>query len=817
MRGWVPRADLLAERLGRAYDRLLDGLVSVTAGIGKRSEDVTEGASGWLGRLLLRVDRDPRVALAGGLVGGWLILAPITGHHGMTLSLPAAGLIVLAVVAPTAGLTGIVAIVAFRPPDVLADVLAGVGYAPTLAFAILLGCLIRLLLERPTLRARLVPLAITFYGAASLYAYLRVGGTMDPAQELFCNSRIVLIGAGLALLLSAIYLGTRMGRSVLYGTVLVAGSVVAVMGLITWAPELLTTFGSTDFLRTTDYTGRAFGPFFGPNYFGVCEAMIFVFIVAWPAGPSSRWWMIARLVAGICAGTAVTLSMARGAVLAAEVGLVMLAFQRGRRAGLVGLVAAIGFLLVIYPRFVDWRLGITFGSDLIRAHQALDESTGWRLDTLVAGLNLFRDNPIFGVGFGQFHFLSPRYLGPDVGITYSHDWYVNVLAEQGLIGFSAFMLMLLGIGWTLLRSAAVGAAGMLAVFSVFLFSCLSAEPVSDLQTTGIFWVILGLGLATAPAAGNRGRSPVESPPLDAERLERWRRLEPRCLSCGDLLHLDARQFECPRGDATYPVICGIPRFVESEDYAASFGFEWLRHRRTQVDSASGLDRSYTAFRAKTGLGPDDLAGKRVLDVGVGSGRFAEIAASMGAAEVVGIDLTRAVDAAGENLGSRALIAQADLMRLPFPDGSFDVVFSIGVLHHTPDTRAAVEAIARLVKPGGVLAVWVYHPAPWHKSSDLYRRVTTRMSERSLYRLSGLASNVAALYRIPLAGKGFYMLLPVSSEHEREWRVLDTFDWYAPKYQWKHTVPEVVGWFRALGFEEVEPQAIRTSVRGRRPA
>ena len=487
--------------------------MSVTAGIGQRSEDVTEGASGWLGRLLLRVDRDPRVALVGGLVGGWLILAPITGHHGMTLSLPAAGLILLAVVAPTAGLTGIVAIVAFRPPNVLADVLAGVGYAPTLAFAILLGCLIRLLLERPTLRARLVPLAITFYGAASLYAYLRLGGAMDPAQELFSNSRMVLIGAGLALLLSAIYLGTRMGRSILYGTVLVAGSVVAIMGLITWVPDLLTTFGSTTFLLTTRHTGRAFGPFDGPNDFGACEALVFVFIVAWPAGPSSRWWMLARLVAGICAGTAVTLSMSRGPVLAAEVGLVMLAFQRGRRTGLIGLVLAATFLLLVFPRFVDWRLGITYGSDLAGAHQALDESTGWRLDTLVAGLNLFRDNPIFGVGFGQFRSFSPAYLPPDAGITNAHNWYVNVLAEQGLVGFSAFMLMLLGIGWTLLRSAAVGAGGMLAVFSVFLFNCATIELVADLQTAGILWVLLGVGLATALAAGKRPLSPLATPRL----------------------------------------------------------------------------------------------------------------------------------------------------------------------------------------------------------------------------------------------------------------------------------------------------------------
>jgi 2-polyprenyl-3-methyl-5-hydroxy-6-metoxy-1,4-benzoquinol methylase len=125
----------------------------------------------------------------------------------------------------------------------------------------------------------------------------------------------------------------------------------------------------------------------------------------------------------------------------------------------------------------------------------------------------------------------------------------------------------------------------------------------------------------------------------------------------------------------------------------NFSLEWTRHRLTQLDDATHHE-SEERFRIKTGFAPDDLKGKLVLDVGCGAGRFSEVALRWGAT-VVGIDLSLAVDSAYVNLDSRSQfhVALADIFRLPFKSESFDVIFSLGVLHHTPDTAQAFRQVA----------------------------------------------------------------------------------------------------------------------------
>ena len=295
----------------------------------------------------------------------------------------------------------------------------------------------------------------------------------------------------------------------------------------------------------------------------------------------------------------------------------------------------------------------------------------------------------------------------------------------------------------------------------------------------------------------------------------------RCPQCGGTLTTEgARELTCANGHR-YPLEGGIPRFTPPSSYADSFGYQWTTFRRTQLDDAVQAESEAT-FAEKTGLTPDDVKGKNVLDVGCGMGRFADVVARWGARTVIGMDLSRAVEAAAENLEryEGAHVVQADVFAPPFAPSSFDLVFSIGVLHHTPSTARAVASVARLVAPGGTLVVWLYsrHLRSNHLGSEILRPVTSRMSQERLLRvvrwtvprMDRIHERVGRL-SLPLR-----VVLPTSTHGDPEWRILDTFDWYSPRYQWKHTNDEVTGWFRRLGFTDLWVGPAPVSVRGRRP-
>lgn len=297
----------------------------------------------------------------------------------------------------------------------------------------------------------------------------------------------------------------------------------------------------------------------------------------------------------------------------------------------------------------------------------------------------------------------------------------------------------------------------------------------------------------------------------------------RCLSCRGCLEESESGVLCVDCGQKYPLIDGVVRFVDQQQYAGSFGFQWHVHARTQLDDEQS-NRSERNFRQRTGFRPQDLAGKLVLDVGCGMGRFADVAVRWGA-RVVGIDLSLAAEVAARNLAGRsATILQADVFQLPFAAESFDFIYSIGVLHHTPDCERAFKVLPGLLKPGGRIAIWLYSRYnAWYRMSDVYRRVTRRMPARMLYTI---CYGVVPLYgihqvlkRIPLVGRpassALAYLIPMAFHPDRRWRILDTFDWYSPWYQSKHTYEEVFRWFESCGLEDLRVIEQPIAVQGRR--
>ena len=257
--------------------------------------------------------------------------------------------------------------------------------------------------------------------------------------------------------------------------------------------------------------------------------------------------------------------------------------------------------------------------------------------------------------------------------------------------------------------------------------------------------------------------------------------------------------------AEYPVRGGVPRLA-GEGYAASFGRQWNRY-----DVARDAEDEAT-FAVKTGIDPRALAGKLVLDAGCGGGRYARLAGRFGA-RVIGVDLSTAVDKAAalcEELPGVA-IAQADLLDLPLAERAFDLAYSIGVLHHSPDPRRAFAEVAARVKPGGRLAVWLYRkntpPQEWLNSA--LRAVSTNVPPRAL---EALCAGLGALGGVPLANRALNKVANFSNHPDMTLRVCDNFDWYAPKYQSHHTVEELSGWFRAEGFDDL--RVLRPAKAGR---
>ena len=230
----------------------------------------------------------------------------------------------------------------------------------------------------------------------------------------------------------------------------------------------------------------------------------------------------------------------------------------------------------------------------------------------------------------------------------------------------------------------------------------------------------------------------------------------------------------------FPIANGIPRLLSraaglhgsngvvdrnqrmQRKTAESFGFEWTHFSEMYPEWESNFREYMFPLTAES------FRGKKVLDAGCGIGRHAYYAAHYGA-EVWAVDISDAVEVAARNTqGTGAHVIQADLNHLPFPPESFDLVYSMGVLHHLPDPESAFRYLLSFVKPGGEFRMFLYWtPEQQPIKSVLLRAVsalrmlTVRMPHRLLYPLSYVAAFLVwtcfvwpyrACARIPMLSK-----------------------------------------------------------------
>lgn len=293
------------------------------------------------------------------------------------------------------------------------------------------------------------------------------------------------------------------------------------------------------------------------------------------------------------------------------------------------------------------------------------------------------------------------------------------------------------------------------------------------------------------------------------------------------------ELRCEKCGEKYPVINGIPRFVKSDNYASSFGYQWNLFRKEQLDSYNGTTLSADRLWSETGWRKEDLKGKWVLDAGCGAGRFID-AASVSGAELVGIDISSAIDAAKDNLGGRPNVhfVQASIYELPFREQTFDYCYCIGVIQHTPNPENSLRNIASMVRFDGEIAVTIYPRRPWTKlySKYWFRPFTKRMSKEKLLNLIQRVMPAAfpvsdVLFRVPYLGRVFMFFLPIANYvHEKQlspeqryaWAVLDTFDMLSPQFDQPMTYEEAARALRAAGIADLTRPTLRAlNVVGRR--
>lgn len=209
-----------------------------------------------------------------------------------------------------------------------------------------------------------------------------------------------------------------------------------------------------------------------------------------------------------------------------------------------------------------------------------------------------------------------------------------------------------------------------------------------------------------------------------------------CPTCRDPVRECASdELRCTGCGAAYPIVAGIPRFVATEDYSGSFGFQWNLHRRTQFDSYGGKPVSENRLFAATGW-PREMLGARILEAGSDAARFTEILCSTGAT-VYSFDSSSAVEANALNNGGlpNVRLFQADNLAIPLREALFNHRLCLGVMQHTPDPRRSFFSLTRFVAPGGDIVIDVYRRsfAAALQWKYLSRLLTRRIPPASLYR------------------------------------------------------------------------------------
>lgn len=274
--------------------------------------------------------------------------------------------------------------------------------------------------------------------------------------------------------------------------------------------------------------------------------------------------------------------------------------------------------------------------------------------------------------------------------------------------------------------------------------------------------------------------------------------------------------------SSYPIRDGIPRLLLSKQrepaaFAAhqqatsdSFSYEW-----NNIYQENSFEKQNFLHFLSPFIKESDLAGKKLLDVGCGSGRFTKQAALCGAEVVIAADLGQSTQAAfylTQRLPN-VCVVEADLYHLPVKNLS-DLTFSIGVLHHLPEPQLGFADLTHTVKPGGRLLIWIYNRR--HNFRAVYvfepiRKISRHISRPLLFKLCHLPAFTVhginllthALNRLGAGSLAKRIPFSYYANFPYSMKLNDAFDVLATPKSNYYYVEEINAWFHEAQLQNIQ--------------
>ncbi len=299
---------------------------------------------------------------------------------------------------------------------------------------------------------------------------------------------------------------------------------------------------------------------------------------------------------------------------------------------------------------------------------------------------------------------------------------------------------------------------------------------------------------------------------------------------------------------TYPIINGIPRFFDQSNPAefkkdkaekqttASFGRKWndLRAQDYGIGSwdYNNLREQFIALLGcKTFVELKNIFAKarETLNAGCGVAWSEYLFNFNQKTQRHCVDISLAVETAFRKTKqlSNVVVSQASIFELPYRDNSFDIVYSLGVVHHTPNPKKALKKLVAKLKHGGLIGVYIYNKKPFLRelADEAIRKITTRMTYKDCMifskkmtilgeSLNKISQPLMIKEDIPLLGikKGeykahrffydYFVKCWYNSNQDKAYADIVNQDWYHPFYASHHTKKEILDWFAECGLTNI---------------